>query len=190
MPEGYLGEDLFTRTLYGELLGSNSVLGSNANFLRLDLRSERVLNLTARWHLLLRGELGASAVGNFQVLPGIYRFYAGGDRSVRGFAFDELSPVDTSPLTGISVRVGGRHLLTGTVEFERDLPRNFGVAVFSDFGNAFNRFGDPLAASVGVGFRWRLPVVTVGIDIAKAVRAPGFPSIPGPRLHLNISPRL
>jgi translocation and assembly module TamA len=206
VPEGYLGEDLFTRTLYGELLGSHSVLGSNANFLRLDLRSERVLQLGALWHLLLRGELGASAVGDFQDLPGIYRFYAGGDRSVRGFAFDELSPtvskglVDSAgapvldPITGsqvlVSVRNGGRHLLTGTVELERDLPRNFGVAAFTDFGNAFNRFGDPLAVSVGLGFRWRLPVVTVGIDIAKALRAPGFPSLPGPRLHLNISPRL
>ncbi len=120
---------------------------------------------------------------------------------MRGFAYQELSPVDTKavidPLTHLpvilSVRVGGRHLLTGTVELERDLPRNFGVAVFTDFGNAFDRFSgfqDILAMSVGVGFRWRLPVVTVGIDVAKAMHAPGFDSLPGPRLHLNISPRL
>ena len=201
VPEGYLGEDLFSRTLYAELLGSHGVLGSNASFLRFDLRSERVLNLSERWHLLLRGEVGTSAVNNFEKLPGIYRFYAGGDRSVRGFAFEELSPVDTrqtiDPVTQLpvtlSVRAGGRHLLTGTVEFEHDLPRNFGVAVFTDFGNAFDRFSsfqNILAVSVGVGFRWRLPVVTVGIDIAKALRAPGFDSLPGPRLHLNISPRL
>ncbi len=201
VPAGYLGEDLFSRTLYAELLGSFRVLGSNASFLRFDLRTERVLNLSERWHLLLRGELGTSAVNNFEKLPGIYRFYAGGDRSVRGFAYEELSPVDSrpaiDPATGqpvtLSVRAGGRHLLTGTVEFERDLPRNFGIAVFTDFGNAFDRFNslrDILAVSVGVGFRWRLPVVTVGIDVAKALRAPGFDSLPGPRLHLNISPRL
>ena len=201
VPEGYLGEDLFSRSLYVELIGSHGVLGSNASFLRLDVRSERVLNLTDRWHLLLRAEAGASAVNNFDKLPGIYRFYAGGDRSVRGFAFEELSPVDTrvtvDPVTmlpvTLSVRAGGRHLLTGTVEFERDLPRNFGVAAFTDFGNAFDRIGsfqNILAVSVGVGFRWRLPVVTVGIDVAKALRAPGFDSLPGPRLHLNISPRL
>jgi translocation and assembly module TamA len=198
VPEGYLGEDLFSRTLYAELLGSHRVLGSNASFLRLDLRSERVLNLSERWHLLLRAEAGASAVKDFQQLPGIYRFYAGGDRSVRGFAFNELSPVDsrtvTDALTGqqvtLSVRAGGRHLLTGTFELERDLPRNLGIAAFTDFGNAFNRFGEPLAVSVGIGFRWRLPVVTVGIDVAKALHAPGLPSLPGPRLHLNISPRL
>ncbi len=88
------------------------------------------------------------------------------------------------------MRTGGRHLLTGTVEVERDLPRSFGVAAFTDFGNAFNRFGDPLAVSVGVGFRWRLPVVTVGFDVAQAIQAPGFNPRPGPRLHLNISPQL
>ena len=189
VPEGYLGEDLFSRTLYAELIGSHSALGSNSNFLRLDLRTERVLNITARWHLLLRAEAGASAVGDFQDLPGTFRFYAGGDRSVRGFAYNELSPVETAA-DGSQVRLGGRHLLTGTVELERDLPRSLGLAAFTDFGNAFNRFGDPLAVSVGIGFRWRLPVVTVGVDIAQAVRAPGFDPRPGPRLHLNISPQL
>jgi translocation and assembly module TamA len=204
VPEGYLGEDLFSRSLYAELLGSHGVLGSNASFLRLDVRGERVLNISDRWHLLLRSEVGTSAVNNFERLPGIYRFYAGGDRSVRGFAFEELSPIDSrtiaDPTTNLpvvqSVRAGGRHLFTGTVEFERDLPRNFGVAAFTDFGNAFDRLSNAqsiLAVSVGVGFRWRLPVVTVGVDVAKAVHVPdfdGFSSIPGPRLHLNISPRL
>ena len=189
VPEGYLGEDLFSRTLYAELIGSHSALGSNTNFLRLDLRSERVLNVTARWHLLLRGEAGSSAVGDFQELPSTFRFYAGGDRSVRGFAYNELSPISTAA-DGTQVRLGGRHLLTGTVELERDLPRSLGIAAFTDFGNAFNRWGDPLAVSVGLGFRWRLQVVTVGIDVAQAVRAPGFNPRPGPRLHLNISPQL
>jgi translocation and assembly module TamA len=190
VPEGYLGEDLFSRKLYAELIGSHSVLGANANFLRLDLQSERVLDLNPRWHLLLRAELGASAVGDFQELPAAYRFFAGGDRSVRGFSFNSLSPREFDPLTKTYVGTGGRHLLTGTFELERDLPHSLGVAAFADFGNAFNRIGDPLAYSVGLGFRWRLPVITVGIDIAKAVRAPGFAQLPGPRLHLNISPKL
>ena len=190
VPEGYLGEDLFSRKLYAELIGSHSVLGANANFLRLNLLSERVLDLNPRWHLLLRGEVGTSAVGDFQELPAAYRFFAGGDRSVRGFAFNSLSPRELDPVTNSLVGTGGRHLLTGTFELERDLPHSLGVAAFVDFGNAFNRFGDPLAYSLGLGFRWRLSVITVGIDIAKPLRAPGFTQLPGPRLHLNISPKL
>jgi translocation and assembly module TamA len=189
VPEGYLGEALFSRTLYTELLGSHSALGSNANFLRLDIQSERVLDLRVNWHLLLRGEFGTSAVGNFGELPAQYRFFAGGDRSVRGFGYNTLSPTATAA-DGTVVRVGGRHLITGTVEIERDLPHGLGAAAFFDFGNALDRFGDPLAYSVGLGFRWRLPIVTVGIDVAQALKAPGYANLPGPRLHLNISPRL
>ncbi|MDE2219740.1 MAG: BamA/TamA family outer membrane protein [Gammaproteobacteria bacterium] len=205
IPEGYLGEDLFSRSLYAQLDGSLSALGAKANFLRLDVRSEQVLNLGHVWHLLLRGEVGVSAVHNFDELPAAYRFFAGGDRSVRGFGYNDLSPLRTVEQSGIiasgpgqgtpydrlvSQRIGGRHLLTGTVEFERDLPRNLGVAAFTDFGNALDRLDDKLAISVGVGFRWRLPVVTVGIDVAKALHAPGFDTLPGARIHLNISPRL
>jgi translocation and assembly module TamA len=200
VPVGYLGEDLFSRSLYVELTGSNSALRSKANFLRIDIQAEGVLDLSSNWHLLLRGEAGTSAVNNFDLLPAAYRFFAGGDRSVRGFALDGLSPVAAynvldntgpAPVPGtIAERVGGRHLLTGTVEFERDLPRKLGAAVFVDAGNAFNRIGDPLALSVGVGLRWRLPVVSVGLDVAQALRAPGYAERPGPRIHLNISPKL
>jgi translocation and assembly module TamA len=194
VPEGYLGEALFSRGLYVQLLGSGTALGARANFLRLDVQGQRVVDFAPRWHLLLRTELGASTVNDAANLPGQYRFFAGGDRSVRGFAFDELGPVrlvpGPTPDTSVPVKIGGRDLATGTVELERDLPRNFGVAVFFDGGNALDHFNDPLAWSTGIGFRLRLPVITVGLDVAQALRAPGFTSLPGPRLELNISPRL
>jgi translocation and assembly module TamA len=202
VPEGYLGEALFSRALYAQLLGSDTELGARENFLRLDLQSERVVNLSERYHLLLRSELGATAIHAVEDLPAEYRFFAGGDRSVRGFAYDDLSPVTLAypPRTLVNgqlvqppaqpVKDGGRDLLSATVELERDLPRNFGVALFVDGGNAINHFNDQLAYSVGVGFRLRLPVVTVGIDVAQSLRAPGYNQLPGPRLHLNISPKL
>ena len=209
VPEGYLGEELFSRTLFAELIGSHfdaldPATGQHAkvSFARLDLRSEGVIDLNRDWHVLLRAEVGTTAVAGFDALPAGLRFFAGGDRSVRGFALDGLSPVAAydvrvlDPATGIyspgtiPERVGGRHLLSGTVELERDLPKKFGAAVFFDAGNAFNRIGDPLAYSFGVGLRWRLPVVTVGLDVAKPLHAPGYPDLPGPRIHLNISPKL
>jgi translocation and assembly module TamA len=189
VPEGYLGETLFSRGLYAQVTGSSRALGARANFLRFDFQGERVFDFAVRWHLLLRTELGAATFSDVEDVPGQYRFFAGGDRSVRGFAYNDLSPLVVSP-TGVAAKVGGRGLVTGTVEIERDLPRNFGVAVFADGGNAINNLGDPLAYSTGIGVRLRLPVVTVGLDIAQAIRAPGFATLPGPRLHLNISPKL
>ena len=134
-----------------------------------------------RWHLLLRGELGTSFVADFSELPGSQRFFAGGDQSVRGFGLNELSPVDSN-----GDKIGGRHLMVASVEVIRDLPRNFGIAVFMDAGNAVNRFGDPLEYAAGIGFRWRLPIVTLGLDVAQPLSRSDL----GPRLHLNISPQL
>ncbi len=109
-------------------------------------------------------------MNNFDDLPGIYRFFAGGDRSVRGFAYNSLSPeeevLQTDGTTELQ-KTGGRYLLVGSVEMARDLPHDLAAAVFFDVGNAFNRFGDPMEYSVGVGVRYRLPVVSLGLDIAQ-----------------------
>jgi translocation and assembly module TamA len=197
IPQGYLGEALFTRAFFAQLRGSTHNLGSDSDFLQLDVQAERSFDLNRKLHLLVRGEAGASLVAQFSDLPGIVRFFAGGDRSVRGFGYNELSPItvlkddDGNPLLDKdgnprTAKLGGKHLLTGTVELVRDLPNNFGVATFFDFGNAFDTFGDPLEYSVGVGVRFRLPVVTLGIDVAQPLSEPGL----GPRLHINFSPKL
>ena len=201
VPQGYLGEALFSRGFFAELRGSHNVFGSDSDFLQLRVQSERVFDLSRKWHLLLRGDIGSSLVSQFSQLPGSVRFFAGGDRSVRGFGFNALSPVefvdvrdangnvvldpDGNPVRE-GIKVGGKHLLTGTVEVIRDLPRSMGIAVFADMGNAFDRFGDPLEYSAGLGIRWRLPVVTMGIDIAQPLSQPGA----SPRLHINFSPKL
>ena len=198
VPEGYLGETLFSRGFYADLIGSTHVLGSDSDFLRLHMQGERVFDLLPKWHVLLRGELGASLTRNFENLPGLYRFFAGGDRSVRGFAYNSLSPTKditiTNPLSTAAaplpnvikqVSIGGRQLVFGSTELIRDLPRNFAVATFFDIGNAFDKFGDPLEYSAGVGVRYRLPVVAIGLDVAQPLSRSG-----SPRLHINISPKL
>ena len=211
VPKNYLGESLLTRDLNIELLGTLEGLGAKKKFLRLHINANREYKLSPRWHVLMRGEVGASTIKVTGDLPGQYRFFAGGDVSVRGFANGDLSPFVAQPITKLNPAtllqdptgsytisiVGGRHIATGSVELVRDLPRNTGIATFVDFGNAFDHFGDPLAYSVGLGFRWRLPGVTLGIDIAKSISAPGFVDqpdkrgkLPGPRFHLNIAQRL
>ncbi|MBK6599829.1 MAG: BamA/TamA family outer membrane protein [Proteobacteria bacterium] len=204
VPRGYLGEALFGRELYAELRGSQSSLGSDSDFLQVRAPAERVFDIAPGWHVVGRIEVGATAVGEFSQLPGSQRFFAGGDRSVRGFGFNQLSPLTPiiDPLSGLQAldpvsgeplfeKLGGKHLLAGSTELVRDLPRNFAVALFADFGNAFDKFGDPIEYAVGLGIRYRLPVVTVGIDIAQALTTPaGDGTRPGPRFHINFSPKL
>jgi len=165
-------------SLFAELTGSPSTLGSDASYVRFRFQGERIFDLSELWHLRIKGELGASYVSEFSVLPASQRFFAGGDNSVRGFSLNELSPRDEN---GNSI--GGKHLLVGTVELERLLPRNFGAAVFADVGNAFDEFGDPLEYSAGIGIRWHVSVASIGIDVAQALSESGRT----PRLHLHIS---
>ena len=217
---GYLGEPLFERPFYATIKASHSALGSQADFVQIHLEATRVFNLVPKWHLLMRGEIGTTFVRDFNELPAVYRFFAGGDNSVRGFAYNELSPLEgpecatnsagqvvltangsCQPKPGYYLKTGGKDLLTGTVEVIRELPRNLGVAAFFDYGNALNSFHKPecvpgtmpgtticppfIQYSVGIGLRVRLPVMTLGDDIAQPLSTNA-----GPRLHINFSPKL
>jgi translocation and assembly module TamA len=161
-----------------ELRGSPETLGSDASFIQLRLKGERIFDLTDLWHLHLRGETGISRIAATSDLPASQRFFAGGEGSIRGFALNEL-PFREEDETG-----GARNLATGTVEIVRDLPRNFGVAAFYDFGNAFDDFEDPkLEYSAGVGARYSIAVASFGVDIAQALSESGR----SPRFHLYIA---
>ena len=179
IPPGIFGQPVAGRGLYVELTGSHAALGSNSNFLRFFIQDDQRLDIAPQWHLLLRGQLGFSIVSRFSELPAFERFFAGGDRSVRGFALNNLSPVDAN-----GQKIGGRDLVVGSVEIERDLPRSFAVATFVDAGNAMNSFTEHLEYSAGVGIRYKLPAVSIGVDVAKAISRSDL----GPRLHLNIQP--
>jgi translocation and assembly module TamA len=185
MPPNFLTGWVRESAYYVELSGSPSTLGSDASYLRFYARGERVWPIGGPWYLRLRGEVGTSWVDEFSQVPASQRFFAGGDRSVRGFALDSLSPPAEGTQTDQSSNngVGGEHKLVGSIEIERDLPRNLRGAIFYDTGNAFNDWGTPLEYSVGVGLRWRLPMLLIGLDVAQALSEPDR----RPRLHLNIT---
>ena len=186
LPPNFLTGWVRDSAYYFELSGSPSTLGSDASYVRFYTRGEKIWPISGPWYVRLRGEFGTSWVDEFSELPASQRFFAGGDRSVRGFALDELSPPanpNSTPSTGSNQRVGGEHKIVGSVELERDLPRNFRVAVFYDTGNAFNDWSTPLEYSVGIGVRWRLPMLLIGVDVAQALSEPDR----RPRIHLNIT---
>ena len=204
VPKGYLGEPMFEHGFFAEVRGSQGAFGSKADFIQIHVQLERVFALAPKWHLLLRDEIGATVASHFAQMPPVMRFFAGGEDSVRGFAYNDLSPTQQYCLPGNQIcdlaKAGGKDVITGTVEFDRDLPRNFGVAAFFDYGNAFNHFGaqcvpvsgpSPPQCSgliqygAGIGFRVRLPVLTLGIDIGQPLSQSG-----SPRLYINFSPKL
>jgi translocation and assembly module TamA len=160
--------------------GLDSLL-SDTSFLRLYTDVRLVRPIGERSRLLLRGEAGATAVADFRQLPATERFFAGGDRSVRGFGLNELGPTDDEGRV-----IGGRYLLVGSAEYERRIAGNFGFGVFVDSGNAFEPGEFELEVSAGAGLRWLSPIGMVRIDVAQPLTAPGA----GPRLHFTFGPEL
>lgn len=180
LPSYILGQAQRSYSLYTEIKGSPSSLGSGASFIQFSAQGERIFNLGQSWHLRVRGTIGASLIpdSQFSDLPASVRFFAGGDNSVRGYGLNELSPVDASGQS-----VGARNLMVGTTEFERDLPKNMRLAFFYDIGNAIDHFGDELKDSAGLGLRWHISVASLGLDVAQPISDHNR----SPRLHLHLS---
>ncbi len=88
--------------------GSATALGSDSDFLQLRVQAERVFDVAPKWHVLLRGDVGATAVSSTTGLAPSQRFFAGGDRSVRGFAVNELSPVAPAIANSVASLTGQR----------------------------------------------------------------------------------
>ena len=161
--------------------GAEASLLSDASFLQGDLEGKVIRTLGERNRLIGRGEVGYTATSDFRELPPTFRFFAGGDRSVRGFGFQSLGRKDEAGNV-----IGGESLLVASLEYELWFLPKWGAAVFYDTGNASESFGGVLARGAGVGARWRSPIGPIRADVAWALSEPGRPL----RFHLNIGPDL
>lgn len=109
--------------------------------------------------------LGASA----EQVPADLRFYAGGGGSVRGYGYQDLSPLQIAPRSGALEPFGGASLIEGSVELRWRRSQRLGFAAFVDGGAA----GPDLAPSfddvrygAGVGVRYYPGFGPIRFDIA------------------------
>lgn len=132
---------------------------SEGKFLQSYLKAQGYYPIADKTQLIMRGELGV--VSGQSNVPAAFLFRTGGDQSVRGYAFQSLGVTQ-----GDSI-IGGRYLATGSVEVIQWLTNQWGVAVFSDFGNAANSIDELKPVyGYGLGARWKSPIGPLGADIA------------------------
>jgi translocation and assembly module TamA len=131
----------------------------------------------------LRGEVGAMTVGNFDALPPDLRFFAGGDRSVRGFDYHEIGEVNANGIV-----VGGKYLAVASAEYEYYFLEDWGAAVFVDAGDAFTD-SFSLNVGAGVGVRWHSPLGPIRIDVGFPVQT-DLTLQDSWRLHIQLGPDL
>ncbi|HEX8406184.1 MAG TPA: autotransporter assembly complex family protein, partial [Duganella sp.] len=144
-------------------------------FLRAYLRGVFYLPLGTSSNVILRGEAGALGSKSKVGVPAIFLFRAGGDQSVRGYAYQELG-VKQGEAT-----VGGRYLATASAEYQYWFKPAYGAAVFYDAGNAGDSFSALHPKSgYGVGARWKSPVGPINVDVAYGHAVQKF------RLHFSL----
>ena len=157
------------------LRGGVEGVGSDASFAQLHARAIWYRGIGERNRLIVRGELGTTSTGALTDMPPSLRFYAGGDRSIRGYDWREVGPRIGD------FAIGGKHVTTASVEFEHYFANSFGFAVFADSGSAYDDRPD-WRTGVGVGVRWASPVGPLRFDIARGLDDPDSPFT----LHLDI----
>ena len=154
-----------TWTLQAGVGQARSDGGASGPFSRLYGRVTGYLPVGDPWYGQARLEAGHIVKAHAVTVPDALGFRAGGDDSVRGYAYRALAPIGADGNT-----VSGQSLLTGSVELARpilaSLPSVWG-AVFIDAGRAVNRWTDYRAAlGYGVGVRWRSPIGPLKVDLA------------------------
>ncbi len=148
--------------LEADLHGAVQGIAADTSFARLQIETRFIRPAVGKDRIIMRLSAGTSVVDEFSELPATERFFAGGDQSVRGFSLNELGPTDQDGLV-----IGGRHLLTGSVEYERRLIGNWALAFFADAGNAFDDFNESFEYAAGIGLRWLSPIGMVRLDVAQ-----------------------
>lgn len=152
-----------------EIRGASKNLLSDVSLLQGLISGNTILPLAQGLQLILRAEGGVTAQDSFEDLPATIRFFAGGDQSVRGYAYKTLGPEDDQGEV-----VGGRYLAVASAEIDRRLGENWSLAVFYDSGNAFDDPGqfDP-AQGAGLGVRRHTPIGPIKLDLARQLNNAG-----------------
>lgn len=165
---------------YDMRFAGESVL-SNTSFVQLSAAAKWILPALRDSRVIMRAAVGAMTVDDFDALPPELRFFAGGDRSIRGFDYQQIGA--TNSTGGV---IGGKYLTVASVEYEHYFLPKWGAAVFVDAGDAYiSDFN--LNVGAGIGLRWKSPVGIVRLDIAMPVVTDLEKSV---RFHVVIGPDL
>ena len=110
---------------------SNTAWGSDVDFSVFQAQNVWIRTLYDRHRFVTRGTLGWIETGDFDKVPPDLRFFAGGDRSIRGYKYKSIAPkYANGDLKGAS------KLITGSLEYQYNVTGKWWGAVFVDSGEA------------------------------------------------------
>ena len=161
-----------------DMHGTHQMLGSDAALLQFLAEGSHLQPLPWRLSLHTRAKGGTTLLSDpLSQIPPSLRFFTGGDQSVRGYSYKSLGPRDATGQI-----VGGKQLLTGSIELERALFKDWGVSLFYDAGNAFNSFSAvSLAQGAGAGVHYFSSIGALNLSVARPL------GVENPATHIHFT---
>jgi outer membrane protein assembly complex protein YaeT len=149
---------------------AGKIWGGQYSFYKVTSEAKKYLLLG--WETILAGRLKigfAEPLGPEENLPIFERLYAGGEKSVRGYARRKLGPLDSR-----GNPIGGLSLIEGSLELRRAIWGPLGGALFVDFGQVSTRSFDlpvnDLKFGSGFGVNYQTPVGPLSLYVGFPIR--------------------
>lgn len=162
---------------------SRELWGSEVDFWAFNAQGAMIRTLQARHRFIGRYAFGWIQTDDFDEVPPDLRFFAGGDRSVRGYDYKSISPKDDS-----GELKGAKRLFTASLEYQWNFSGAWWGAAFVDAGEAVDKFtSTAFKVGAGLGIRWQSPVGPVKFDIARPIGDPDHKSF---AFYIGLGPEL
>ncbi|WP_274967834.1 autotransporter assembly complex protein TamA [Succinimonas amylolytica] len=162
--------------------GASEHVGSDVTFLQLTGQIRWLFSPTQNSRFLLRFDEGVNISHDTSKIPPSYRFFTGGDTTIRGFGYKTLSETFSN-----GTLKGGRYLSVASAEIQIPVIEDLRQTLFIDAGNAPDKFEeDEVYIGVGTGVRCVTKIGLIKLDLGFGVSETSIPF----HLHFGIGPDL
>ena len=167
--------------------GGYEGVGSDISVLKATAKAKWIRTL-GKHRFTARAEAGVIETDEFDRVPPTMRFFAGGDQSIRGFAFasvgTRVQAIEDGEVT--EPLIGDPYLVTGSVEYAHPIAPNWRAAVFADGGTATSDFDASPAVGIGAGVHYITIIGPVRFYLAR-----GYSDFENTwRVHFALGPEL
>lgn len=169
--------------LHLDVTGSHQDILADINLFQVTAFTRGLYTFYDQHRLLARLQIGVLSTEDFSRTPVSMRFFAGGDQSIRGYAYQDIAPKGDA-----GRQQGGRYLLVASTEYQYSLSPTWRLAVFIDAGNVTLKRDELKSLKIGrgIGMRWISPVGALRLDLAH-----GLDELQGGfQIHFSMGPEL
>ena len=163
-----------TEGILHRVFGEVSVPIGDLKYYKINYEAKYYHPITKNFTLLLNTKLGYGDGYDGRDLPFFKNFFAGGNRTVRGYRISSLGPRDDSFRA-----LGGNKLVVGSAEILFPMPgltndKSIRLGTFLDAGTVFGPNGifpksEGLRYSAGISVSWVSPMGPLKVSLAKAI---------------------